>query len=327
MDDPAYIDPYAPEFAPEPFGLVNTGAICYLNSCLQLLAGCTAFTRAVLRHAAYMSQTRTGAAMLAFVSAYATAAGAVAAPNTAELSARLHEALSADLAERRPGTRFGGGQECSSEALVQLLEMMEPADTGPMPRPRVSAESPITRLFMHRFRCDLLCRKCRRAVSSETDHMIVFSLFHIDRIRRQPDSPETFAAALKTQVSLTEDYKCPHCKSIGSAFRVYQLIMVPDIIVCQFNLFEAYGGARRARYFPDTFGLPAVGGGSLTFRIVGQVEHSGTMSGGHYWARGLRAGGQVYLLNDLATSAAQFGPSAGTHLVAYNYADCRESAK
>jgi ubiquitin C-terminal hydrolase len=321
-DDPAYIDAYDPKLARPAFGLANTGAICYLNSLLQMLVGCTAFVRAVAANPDYMRRTRTGAAMLDFVGASEHFEGH---------SARILAALTADLAERRPRAQFGAGQECASEALVLLLDMMEipvqahgdpvQAHGDPVQArgDRGRAESPITRLFMHRFRCELLCRTCRRAVSSTTDHMVLFSLFHVDALRTRPDTPEAFAEVLRTQVSATENYQCPHCAKPTAAFRVYRLIMVPDIIVCQFNLFEAYGGSRRPRYFPAGFALPAVSGGKLRFRLVGQVEHSGSMAGGHYWARGLRAGGRVWQLNDTGVTPAEFAVTPGTHLIAYNY--------
>lgn len=327
------MDPYDDRFAPVPFGLYNTGVICYFNAFLQTLAGCTAFTKAALSNEPYLRRTATGTAVFKFISAFANRAGALHQPavDIASLSATVLRALVEDLAHRRPHVRFGGGQESASEALVHLLDMMEPAcEENDQP-----AEKPITNLFLHRFRCDLLCLRCKKVVSQTTDHAVNFNLFHLDEMRAYPKSVADFSKAVRVHVSATEDYVCSACPCAGcgsavvdgkcsacrraqtksTAYRVYNLSVIPEIIFCMFNLYNI----RAARYFPERLEFPAIDGGALEFRIVGQVEHSGSLSGGHYWARGLRSGGTVCLLNDAGVSASAFGLSASTYIVAYHY--------
>lgn len=322
------MDRYDAALVPVAFGLNNTGAICYLNSFLQMLAGCSAFVRAVLQNADYLARSRTGKAVLDFVRAFATQGGPRSPPdsNVAFLSASVLSALTADLAARRPYVRFGAGQESASEALVHLLDMMDPPQTSVAAESSLGAhvtsiESPITRLFLHRFRCDLVCRQCQKVVSVMTDYAVVFHLFYFDRLRRQPATPDDFAKALKLHVTSTDDYQCPECKKKTTAFRVYHLTMSPEIMVCAFNIYVGkFGhGERRARYFPERQVFPSVDRGSLTFRIVGQIEHSGSLSSGHYWARGLRNDGVVYRFNDTGVSPASFVPTPETYMVAYHY--------
>jgi ubiquitin C-terminal hydrolase len=343
MDAPAdapaddVMDVYDAAVVPRPFGLRNSGSICYLNAFLQALASCSAFTRAVTRNADYVSQTRTGRAVLAFVRGFLAAreagpAEAVgAATRVADHSVAVSAAFVADLAERRPEFRFqfGTRQESASEAFELLLDMLEPpgpegdrglrADMETVTF-RAAVESPITRLFLHRYRCDLRCRRCRGVVSSLTDHAIIFNLFHIDSMRRPPATPEEFSKAVQVQASGMDDYACPACKTPTPALRAYCLTMVPEIVVVGFNQYVGYGGQARARYFPNHLKFPATDDDSLVFRIVGQVEHSGGLEGGHYWARALRADGRSYILNDMSTGAAPFAPTAGTYMVLYHYA-------
>jgi len=339
------MDTYDRTLVPPPFGLANTGTICYLNSYLQMLAGCSSFTRAVLRNEGYLGRTGTGRAVLDFVRAYCPpvqGAGGVPQPRLAAdipaHSARILGALARDLAARRPGVQFGGGQESASELFIFLLDMMEPPEAAeateglrpgegpPAKAPGhlvASVESPITSLFLHRFRCDLHCRQCRGVVSSETDHAVIFNLFHLDQMRVPPATVADFSKAIRLQVSETDGYHCPTCRAPTKAFRVYTLTMVPEVVICAFNLYTGYGGSRRARYFPESVEFPAVGGGSLAFRLVGQVEHAGSLGGGHYWARGLRADNasceRVYLLNDTGMTPSTFGPSPNTYLLLYHF--------
>jgi len=316
------MDAIDPKFLPNGFGLYNTGAICYLNSLLQMLASCTAFTRAVIANCDYVKMTLTGRAVLEFVLAYGGAS------DVTMHSSRILDALVTDMRRRRPGARFGVGQESASEALVHLLDMMEPekegdaksappvaAESGKYPS---SIESPITRLFLHRFRCDLHCRACRKRVSSTTEHMICFNMFKIDRLKHPPNDVKSFSDAVRLDVSAVSDYECPGCHRRTDAYRVYRLSMVPEIIVCSFNQYNGFGGGKRMRYFPNRIEMPASAGGMLQFILVGQVEHSGGLDGGHYWARGLRSSG-ICLLNDTSVSPSAFQPTPGTYLVAYHY--------
>ena len=303
------MDAYDERLAPAPFGLNNTGAICYFNGLLQALAGCTALTRAVLADPAYLRRTVTGTALLAFVEAYSRGAS----NNIAHHSAAIQQALVADLTARRPHVHFGSGQESASEALVHLLDMLELPGEAP-------GSGQLTRLFLHRFRCDLRCRACGAISSTATDHAVNSNLFHIDQMAVPPGADVArFTAAVCFQASELDTGAASGptpCAKCGAALqRVYYLTMAPEIILCMFNLY----GPRPLREFPPQLCIPALGGGGLDYRLVGQVEHAGTLAGGHYWARGLRAGGRVYLFNDASVAASEFAATPSTYIVAYHY--------
>lgn len=318
------MDSYEPKFIPKPFGLNNTGAICYFNGFLQAIAGCTSFTKAVIKNEELMKRTLTGNAMIKFVKAYTGNQSDIEL-----LSSTVLHALVLDLSVRRPHVHFGGGQESASEALIHLLEMMEPTE---------GSGSPITNLFLHRFQDKVHCRICKNIVSTTTDLAVNFNLFHIDTMQSKPQNEEEFSKAMRFQSSITEDYHCPVCpcvncgiaavdgkcpncgsKSIAAtAIRIYNLTMIPEIIFCMFNVY----GVRTSRYFPDQIKFPAVDGGELVYSVVGQVEHSGNIFGGHYWARGLRADGEknsVFLINDIHVSPSSFTPTPNTYIVVYNF--------
>lgn len=336
------MDPYDASLVPPPFGQTNTGAVCYFNSLWQMLIGCPAFARAVLSTPLPENASRTAIAVREFVEAY-TAASATAAPATGT-TAVLH-ALMADLRERRQDSvaRFGAGQESASEALLLLLDMMDPPDSASAAASAAASATPkpisaVTRLFRHRYACTLRCFECRKDVSQTTDHAVNFNLFHMDHLSGASgaiSTPAAFSKALRSIVEPVTDYRCPNCKSaqVARAARVYSLKMIPEILFCSFNLYDGLGGrfaGHRARYFPENVRIPAAAGGDYVFRLVGQVEHSGGLGGGHYWALGLRAASasasasanasaKVFMLNDSHVSPAQFGPSPNTYIIVYNY--------
>ena len=307
------MDKYDQSLVPAAFGLNNTGVICYFNGFLQALAGCSSFTKTVIGNKEYLHRTNTGTAVYKFVAAYVARVSVqgAAAQNIEHFSEIVLRALMTDLAKRRPHVRFGGGQESASEALIHLLDMIEPQDD--------MQTSPITNLFLHRFKCDLYCYGCKKIISSTTDYAVNFNLFHIDDVFTPNASKSKnitdFSKAVRFHSSITEDYKCL-CKST-KAIRFYSLTMIPEIIFCMFNL---YGNVRNIRYFPEHIEFPAIESEKkLLYRLIGQIEHTGSLSGGHYWARGLRADNQVYLLNDTGVSISKFTPTINTYIIVYNY--------
>ena len=313
------LEAYDPARAPEPFGLHNTGVICHFNALLQALAGCTSVARAALRHRGYLARTRTGRAFHDFfwatVPAGRSAGGAPfeAGVELGSRSARLLAALVADLRARRPAFLYGPSQESASEGLVLLLDMLDaPARRGGPPE-----ENPIARLFYHRYEATVYCLACRAAVSEELDVAVQFNLFHFDSLSFPPATPEEFGDLIRGHVSPLEGYLCERCGARGRGVRRYRLRMVPEVLVCLFNL---YGGAGRARrYFPARLPLPGEGGGLLWYRWVAQIEHGGSLHGGHYVTAALRAGGRPFRFDDeAAVPTDRAGPAPNVYIVLYH---------
>jgi len=338
------MESYDNALAPEAFGLNNTGVICYFNSFLQTLAGCTSMIRAVLNNIDYLQLTATGRATLNYFSSFAekNKDGEIVSRsqplgNVSLLSSTVLQALVSDLALRRPHVRFGRGQESASEALVHFLDMIEPQSLEHISR----RNHPLTKLFLHHIRCELHCRKCKNIVSTNSDYAVNFNLFHFDKMTNPPKNTNEFSKALRFSVSTTEDYRCSKCLCVNcgsslvdnkcntcgklaektTVFRIYNLTMAPEIIFCMFNLYVGFGGSRISRYFPEYIELPTNDKTTFRFKLIGQVEHSGSLSGGHYWARGLRARNNVFMLNDNSVSPTVFTPTSNTYIVAYHYVD------
>jgi uncharacterized UBP type Zn finger protein len=337
------MDAYDSTLAPAPFGLQNTGALCYFNSFLQLLAGCTAFTRQVLKNEKLMRLTVTGTATYQFCAAYATIADdgqIVARPqptdNIAQLSSVVFEALLADVRARRPDfeLELGRGQADARMVMEMFIDMLELTPDGD-DSPGGAAVNAVTQLFRHEYDLTVSCRCGRVHKPPPEGKMAVFNL--VSHLRRRfPETAQEFSSFIRKVAFWNDDYKCEDCKVRSKTITTYNLKTVPEILLCMFNLKtdqwpthvhsvsgqlvqKNAGGARIARYFPARLEFPALGGGTIVFRLVGQAEHSGGNSSGHYWARGLRAGGSVHRLNDTGTSPDRFGPSPETYLIAYHY--------
>lgn len=309
------MEKYDISLIPPPFGLVNNGVICYFNSFLQTLCGCSAFTLKVLKNEEYMLKTRTGAALYKYVSMYSVEE---ISPNISLSTMDILRALVMDLRERRPSINFGSGQESAHEVFILLLDMMEPQEIdAPENGIITSIRSPITKLFLHKCEWNTCCIECKKSISKKIDYGVIFDMHHIDFMQQRGEEVNTpigFSNLIKTHVSPLEGYKCPTCNN-DSVCRIYNLKRIPEIVFCSFNIY--YQPNRRIRYFPPYLEFDATKGAKMAFKLIAQIEHSGSLNGGHYWARGLRGDG-VYNLNDMSVSPSEFQSTSFTYMIIYH---------
>jgi ubiquitin C-terminal hydrolase len=350
---------YNEELIPDPFGLVNIGVICYFNSFLQTLSGCSAFTYMVLSNKEHMYQTNTGTAMYNFVFTYTS--------NPSEVSNYtiiILKALIGDLKKRRPTIQFGHGQESAHEVFILLLDMMEPetyvgvnsvgvnssvnsvgvdgvgvdgvnsgvnSSENSMPSSLISSiSSPITKLFLHKCEWNTSCIRCNKILSKKIDYGVIFDLHHIDDSanieyikaslgqEHIEFSPQIFSNLIKHHISNVEGYFCDVCHKDDKVYRIYNLKRIPEIVFCSFNIY--YQQSRKVRYFPPYLEYDTTNKEKMNFKLIGQIEHSGTLSGGHYWAKGLRKNGEVFELNDMSISKSEFQSSPRTYMIIYHLA-------
>jgi hypothetical protein len=292
-----------PQFAPlelEPFGLRNLGATCYLNALLQALVSSPVFCNAVCLNPDYMRRSRTGAALLRFVTAARAAELSEClngTPSVETAPAELLSALVADLRARRPTVSFGAGQESASEAFVLLLDMLD------CPGGEYSY-CPINALFTSLTRQFRLCTACdHRVMAGTRDSGVSLQLFHVPPGAGSAE----FASRMRTSASRLDGETCSACGAAAVAL-VTMLVHAPPLAFCVFNAY----GARAPRAVPPTLCLAA----RIDYRLLATVEHAGSLGGGHYWARAVRKSG-VFCLNDMHATPASFAPSANTYIALF----------
>ena len=324
---------YNNKLVPIPFGLMNTGVVCYFNSFLQTLCSCSSFTSTVLKNKEYLSKTATGEAIYNYVNKYilkcedstckdSTCEDSTCEDSTCEDSTctfstvEILKALKSDLRKRRPKINFGNGQESAHEVFVLLLDMMEPTETENYPL-LSSINSPITKLFLHKCEWNLYCISCKNSISKKIDYGVIFDMHHID-MHTQINTPLNFSKLIKQHVSSVEGYKCPTCFG-ESICRIYNLKRIPEIVFCSFNIY--YQENRKIRYFPPylEFKTNSEETDKYTFKLISQIEHSGSLNGGHYWAKCLRGNNSVYELNDMGISPSMFQSTPYTYMVIYHF--------
>lgn len=292
---------------PGPFGLVSNGNICYLNSLLQVLVGCPSFTREILQNQQQLKKLETGKVLAEFVNDYSCGLHPVLLTEK-NYSVHIISAIINDLRNLRSSrTRetFGSLQESVTEAFVFLIEILQQASDS------------LPNLFVHESQCELHCLICLNMVSRTMDRTLVFNLFHLDE--SMPNSDEEFLNTICRHLSRTEGYRCPNCGVQSNALRVYTLSSLSEILVCAFNGYNTSSMKTRVRYFPQELLFPTTEEKVLVYRLVGQIEHAGSLGGGHYWSRSLRQNGEVYLFDDMYVERSQFEHTENTYVIVYHY--------
>jgi ubiquitin C-terminal hydrolase len=185
---------------------------------------------------------------------------------------------------------FGNGQESASEAFTLLLDSINSIK--------------LISMFISRYRCVIKCKECNNISEEKKDYSVIINLFHIkDELKEEN--------ILKYK-DLLNDYKCEECKKTGNAEREYRLTMTSEILTFCFNIYHD----KKTHKFPEYLTFPGKGT-NLTYKLIGQIEHSGSLNGGHYWSRVLRKDG-VYICNDNNFNKSNFTPTNTTYLIMYH---------
>jgi ubiquitin carboxyl-terminal hydrolase 2/21 len=254
---------------PKPFGLQNTGSICYFNSLLQILATCTSIQQVI-----FLDKNEVEANFNMFIQQ-------VKNNNVDdEISSMLIQSL------HKLYPQFGNGQESASEAFTLLLNIIN----NPM----------LTKLFLNRFKYTVSCLSCNNSTDELADHALTINLFHTTELDIQN---------LIYQKILLDDYVCEKCSKKNS-IRKCRLTMLSEIIFITFNIYHN----KIKHEFPDILDFKE---SKLKYKLIGQIEHAGSLHGGHYWARALRHN-DVFLFNDSFYYLSKFEPTVNTYIVLYH---------
>lgn len=184
---------------------------------------------------------------------------------------------------------FGNGQESASEALVFLMDCINNVC--------------LTSLFISRIKCKITCNNCQKTSDETKDYSIIINLFHDQKVTEQN---------ILSYFNKVDDYTCNYC-NIKGGIRYYNLAMLSEILVICFNVYFS----KKKHEFPETLTFPGKEN-PINYKLVGQIEHTGSLHGGHYWARVLRKD-DVYLCNDSTFNKSKFIPTDNTYIIIYHH--------
>lgn len=250
-----------------PFGLLNTGVICYFNALIQSIIS---YKSIVKYYSDMRASTRLGFVFRSFLDK-------IKMENYKDIekySGSILKQLLYTLSKEKIYADFGHGQEDSFEAFNYLIDMLE----------KDAHFKGIKQYFTTKVRVDIKCIRCG---------YIKINMENGTNLFVHPKNMSLDEMDLSKCNEIVDDYKCPSCNQLGQSNIFRKLVSAPSNLVLVLN----------SRYSkPTSFHNIPNNRVYLTlldhkYKLVSQIRHIGTHNSGHYYATSLR-GHKYYTIND-----------------------------
>jgi len=264
------------------FGLPNVGSICHFNSLYQSFMSCTSLIEK-------MPDNKMGSGMLKCLKDN----------NSIQLSDFLRKSVEA----RKDIVKFTYGQQSASEGLVLMLEQLG---------------SQIEILFRNRTMKTIFCQNCSFGKPTPIPVSTMKSEeFILDIHNTYSGSIEDYVNFLISNEDTIQDYRCPKCESSKQKIIKSRLVMIPEILIFLTKKYDNYRNVLETKTkFTEFLNIK-----KIKYMAVAYIQHTGSLSGGHYYAVCLRKSGdrlQWMTLNDGSVSATDFSPDKNTYMIFYH---------
>ena len=194
------------------------------------------------------------------------------------------------------------GQNSASEGFVKLIEKF--------------CDNELFGLFNIRYRSSMTCPSCNAATIFTADQSCMIVIEGNRSIRDE----ETFTQYLKYRSHDLEDYRCEKCEVKHAVVKKEESLKLlqPIITVVFSNQYTKGWGNASDIYYPQKIKFQKKDGLTLKYELIATIEHSGSLHGGHYWARAKR-GKYYYQFNDASVHAIRdLSPQPTTYMAFYH---------
>jgi ubiquitin C-terminal hydrolase len=270
-------------------GFINIGAICWFNSMLQLIISSKYIIKSILDDEE--EQNNLLKEFQIFLRNYTS-------NNLSQNdSVKLLRIFLLEVKEKHPSSVLNSlAQQSASEGMTFFLDMLN--------------SKHLNKILTHVTKESIVCKQTKEIISSKKNINNQFMLFDTnDLIKRGlPD------ALLCSQDNLEEDFiPEDHTKDANKQYkRVYILKYIPEVIIISLNKYIQKNNV----VLPDSFKIPHINGSDMVYIKKAEVDHLGSLGGGHYIGRALRED-KVFLFNDVNYSESQLKTNKNTYITLY----------
>ena len=249
----------------EPYGLENDGALCFMNAMVQSVLSLEYIMKAIHDYTGDREIVKT------FKDSIRSSASGT--PD-ALLSRKLIDLIAKDSTDKFvKELARRGRQNSASEAFIALVDKIG-----------------LDGYFTSSYRKKITCSECGHE-STTKDNFVMLPLFFLKH------DENVTSNKLRTAESELEGYKCGGCGKADTSKEFAKLSVLAPYLVLQFN---QYGRKKHYKY-PAELYFTTVKYGDIVYKAKAQVEHSGSLGGGHYTAKVMRKGG-CYAISDTSVS-------------------------
>lgn len=292
---------YDPNYVPLPMGFTNnTGSICWGNSFIQLMLSIPSFNKTLLECENDLLGNNLAMECIKLIKSQLSGEESDASPTTV-LNAMIYQSkikkINLDMSTSR--------QDCVDTAFTAFIELLDCKK--------------IELLFNNVYQLTIVCERCSEVAVQTRDKAFripIFTTFPLD-------TEAEFTMFLRVHPSEVDVYKCDKCgHTMKMVYREEKLKMVREVIVIIFNKYYD----KKLNWFPQELHINSNNGKTLNYKLIGKVEHSGSLNSGHYWASVKRRDTDNtspvyqnwYELNDGSAKPGNSNPTSNTFMIAYH---------
>ena len=298
MSDPEYYFYNLKATPPKPFGLFNTGAICWFNSLLQVIISLSSFNEWMLKHFDEFGNNNLATRYLKAIEEIKK--GTYLPNSMSTLSRQLIRGFMIE-AHRAEATIDLKGQEGATNGLCVFLDVLGHPD--------------VYRLFKNKYEMSIKCPSCNERVSVQEDTSPLIEMYC-----RPLRTQEEYQNFIRVHFERTNDYTCEKCNTTHAEVnRLAKLQRLREVIILVFGP----NNNHQDKWYPQKLHFPSTDNKVLRYKLVGQVHHSGSLnmrtyqSGGHYTSEALRPDG-VYNFNDQSVTPGNLECKPSAHVLFYH---------
>ena len=294
-----------------PAGFNNLGFTCYYNALLQSLLSCTSFIEKLYEINCNDELVKLLNYTLCNLKKIETDEHKEnVMEEISKLGPLTWRAMIQKLARKSPDfAQFAIGQQCAAEGFGLFLQALEEFHN-------------IQNLFIHRRRNKIFCNDCK-AYFSQVDE--INNIFEVEPLVETEEAPLVdLNKFLLSQTNIVDkDCICTICGVKSEKLRTSTLVMIPEILFVMSKKYKYDKNSKESEKmniytnFPETLTFNAKNKNLFVYKAVAQIEHHGSMNGGHYFAICKRKNGWV-CLNDTNVTPSEFKPTVNTYIVVYH---------
>lgn len=310
--------PFNNVFLLKVFGLYNSHILCYFNSLLQSLFSCTSLTEYLLNNEKKFIDNNFMSLYINILKKY------ILFDKQFDKNTNIYITESSNIlmfnefliSIKNKNIKFGYNQEDSGELLILLLDIIN--------------DNYIYNLFYNKYKCDIYCKNCKNIKPIKDDISIQFEIYDkiIDSnfLQSKVDiNLHNLNKYIRNNYSNFSDYTCENCNNKGDCIKINRLILVPTIIIINFN---KYSEKNNYIYPTELFFINIKENKKYNYKLISTINHSGNTNSGHYISKGFRKKIQnnninhiVYKMNDSSYNEDTLKPENDTYIIFYHYID------
>ena len=298
------METYELKHSTRPFGLYNAANLCYLNSLVQSLLSLPAFVKVLLDHADEFraANSELGMRLLEFCGQYGVDDEFLNSTDVDRFR-RVQNGTTAPILRAIQKSRAGKttfrtfSQEDAQEGFKFIIEILDEELKS------LGSDKEIFKdIFAIRHKQRIRCSKCGhdRTIDREScPEEIIQNMSEVDPLlQKSLDTQKNIEDHIKISLQIPDDYRCEKCNVQNNiknkqlfVRQYYTLARISSVIVLSFHYNHhamRSGYAKRTSWFPQKLEFVDKNGRDLVYKVVSQIEHSGSLRGGHYTANCLR---------------------------------------